>query len=57
MKTLENVARERGDREIVLSAQRSAQAFYGRLGYAVSGEPYDDAGIVHIEMRRSLSAG
>ena len=56
MKTLEDAARQRGDREVALSAQRSAEAFYRRLGYAVAGEPYDDAGIVHIEMRRSLNA-
>lgn len=54
METLEDAARSRSDREVVLSAQRSAEAFYRRLGYAVSGMPYDEAGIAHIEMRRML---
>ncbi|CAN5670951.1 hypothetical protein BH11PSE13_BH11PSE13_35410 [soil metagenome] len=54
MKTLEDAARARGDREVALYAQRSAEAFYRRLGYAVSGDPFDDAGIAHIEMRRAL---
>ncbi|MFD1709173.1 YbgC/FadM family acyl-CoA thioesterase [Ottowia sp. GY511] len=52
---LEQVARERGDREVVLSAQRSAEGFYRRLGYVPYGEPYDDVGIRHIGMRRALA--
>ena len=54
VKTLEDAARARGDREVALYAQRSAEVFYRRLGYAVSGEPFDEAGIAHIEMRRGL---
>jgi len=51
---LESAARERGDREVRLHAQRSALAFYERLGYSAVGEPFDEAGIVHVEMRRVL---
>ena len=47
-------ARERGDHEAVLNAQRSAEAFYARLGYRPRGEPFDEAGIAHIEMVRAL---
>jgi YbgC/YbaW family acyl-CoA thioester hydrolase len=54
MRTLEAVAAARGDREVTLSAQRSAEAFYARLGYVPHGEPFEEAGIVHIEMRRKL---
>jgi len=54
MKTLEDAARARGDRALTLYAQRSAEAFYRQLGYAVSGAPFDEAGIAHIEMRRVL---
>lgn len=54
LRALESAAKARGDREIMLHAQRSAEAFYTRLGYAVSGEPFEEAGIAHIEMRRSL---
>ena len=43
-------ARERGDREVLLHAQRSAEGFYGRLGFAPRGEPFDEVGIPHIEM-------
>lgn len=54
MQALEDAARARGDREVALNAQRSAERFYARLGYAVHGAPFEEAGIPHVEMRRSL---
>lgn len=54
MAALESLARARGDRHIVLNAQRSAERFYLRQGYAVSGEPFEEVGIPHIEMRKAL---
>lgn len=47
-------SRRRGNREAMLSAQTHAASFYARHGYAAEGEPYDDAGIAHVTMRRSL---
>jgi YbgC/YbaW family acyl-CoA thioester hydrolase len=47
-------ARARGDREATLHAQRSAQAFYSGLGFEAQGEPFEEAGIAHIEMARAL---
>ncbi|MEO5697360.1 MAG: GNAT family N-acetyltransferase, partial [Burkholderiaceae bacterium] len=47
-------ARERGDVEVQLSAQLGAQAFYARAGFAPVGPPFEEAGIPHIEMSRSL---
>ncbi|WP_282608372.1 GNAT family N-acetyltransferase [Pelagibius sp. Alg239-R121] len=36
---------------IKLSAQIEQEAFYGSLGFVrVPGEPYDDAGILHVDM-------
>ena len=55
IEALEQAARARGDQRIVLSAQRSAEAFYQRLGYQPYGEPYDEVGIAHIGMARALS--
>jgi len=49
-----DAARARGDREVQLHAQRSAEGFYRRAGFAVAGEPYEEAGITHIAMARSL---
>jgi YbgC/YbaW family acyl-CoA thioester hydrolase len=48
------VARARGDREIVLHAQTSAQAFYDRSGFSARGAVFEEAGIAHIEMARRL---
>ncbi|VWX63365.1 4-hydroxybenzoyl-CoA thioesterase [Burkholderiales bacterium 8X] len=51
---LEAAARSRGKRDIALHAQRSAEGFYAGLGYEVSGEPFEEAGIPHIEMCKAL---
>jgi len=54
LRALEAAARERGDAEVMLHAQRSAERFYARLGYTPHGEPFEEAGIAHLEMRRAL---
>ncbi|CAA2105071.1 YbgC/FadM family acyl-CoA thioesterase [Variovorax paradoxus] len=54
VRVLEDAAKARGDREVALNAQRSAERFYARLGYAAHGEGFEEAGIPHIEMRRTL---
>jgi predicted GNAT family N-acyltransferase len=53
---LMDAARKRGDAEVVLSAQTHAIDFYRRHGFSAEGPVYDDAGIPHQEMRRSLQA-
>ena len=50
LRTLAQLAHQRGDSEAVLHAQRSAEGFYRRLGFVVHGEPFDEAGIPHIDM-------
>ncbi len=47
-------ARERGDREAVLHAQLAAAPFYERAGFARRGPEFDEAGIGHVEMSRSI---
>jgi YbgC/YbaW family acyl-CoA thioester hydrolase len=54
LETLMGVAAERGDYEAMLHAQSSAQTFYLGLGFVPRGEPFDEAGIAHIEMFRTL---
>ena len=49
-------ARLRGMRQVVLSAQTHALAFYARHGFAAIGEVYEEAGIPHQEMRRDLNS-
>ena len=47
-------ARERGDKQIVLSAQVHAVPFYRAHGFVTEGDEYMEAGIRHQEMRRRL---
>jgi YbgC/YbaW family acyl-CoA thioester hydrolase len=47
-------ARERGDREALLHAQCSAAPFYSRAGFFERGPVFEEAGIPHIEMVRTL---
>lgn len=51
---LEERARERGLTAVNLHAQVHARAFYERAGYAAFGEPYLEAGIEHVSMRKVL---
>ena len=51
---LVNVAVERGDKEVVLHAQTSAQGFYEGAGFVSRGEQFDEVGIAHIEMVKTL---
>jgi YbgC/YbaW family acyl-CoA thioester hydrolase len=54
LRALEAAAAARGDSEVMLHAQRSAESFYRRLGYVPHGKPFEEAGIAHLEMRRKL---
>ena len=55
LRALEASAAARGDTAVMLHAQHSAERFYARLGYLPHGEPFEEAGIAHQEMRRSLA--
>jgi YbgC/YbaW family acyl-CoA thioester hydrolase len=50
LRALISAAHERGENQVVLHAQRSAEGFYTRLGFSVQGSPFEEAGIAHIEM-------
>jgi predicted GNAT family N-acyltransferase len=47
-------ARARGAREARLAAQLEATGLYEQAGFSVQSEPFDDAGIPHVWMGRSL---
>ena len=51
---LMDAARARGDRQVLLHAQCSAEGFYQRAGFAPHGAVFEEAGIAHIEMVRVL---
>lgn len=47
-------ARARGDHEVMLHAQRSAEGFYRGLGFKPRGHEFEEAGIAHIEMFQEI---
>ncbi|UNK21235.1 GNAT family N-acetyltransferase [Paenibacillus sp. N3/727] len=52
---METQARELKLLHSVLDAQCQAEAFYSKLGYVtISDEPFDDAGIPHVRMKKQL---
>ncbi len=51
LKSLMQRAKERGDAEVVLSAQVHARAFYRAHGFAEEGAEYIEAGIPHQTMK------
>ena len=54
LRALIDAARRRGDREVMLSAQVHAVGFYRAEGFEPEGPVYEEAGIPHQAMRRSL---
>ena len=51
---LVDAARARGDTQVQLHAQCSAQGFYERAGFTVAGAPYEEAGLAHVLMTQVL---
>jgi len=56
MDCCETIAREHGVTACVLHAQQRVAEFYRRQGYTVVSEPFEEAGIPHVEMRLQLTA-
>ena len=55
LRFLEAEAAREGAVEVTLHAQRYVLAFYLAHGYAEEGEPFEEAGIEHIMMRKRLA--
>ena len=53
LRFLEEEAKAQGATEIVLHAQDYVKAFYASHGYTERGDTFMEAGIVHVEMRKS----
>ena len=54
LEALMRKARDAGYREVLLHAQLSAAGFYLRLGFTQRGAVFEEVGIGHVEMVRSL---
>lgn len=58
MQSVHGRARDREFASLKLHAQRSVEGFYEALGYERTNDPpFEEAGIPHVAMERSLSAG
>jgi predicted GNAT family N-acyltransferase len=55
MERAAEIARGMNVKEIELHAQISAKAFYARLGYRADGEEFEEAGIAHVTMRKTIA--
>lgn len=55
LQALMQAAVQRGDRDILLHAQCSAEGFYARAGFLPEGEVFEEAGIPHRAMRRIVA--
>ena len=51
---LVDAAKQRGDVEVMLHAQQSAQGFYERSGFTARGTYFEEAGLPHLEFFRRL---
>ena len=54
MQALVDGARQRGDAEVMLHAQRSAQGFYERAGFTARGAYFEEAGLPHLAFFKRL---
>lgn len=54
MDRVEAVANERDVEALVLHSQTVVEEFYEQLGYQTTSDVFEDAGIPHVEMEKSL---
>lgn len=54
MRALLDEAKAANLASVVLHAQTHAADFYRRFGFSARGEPFEEAGIPHVEMRLAL---
>lgn len=55
MQEVERLAVEMGAYALKLGAQNHALPFYAKLGYHISSEEYEEAGILHHDMQKILN--
>ncbi|HET6871809.1 MAG TPA: GNAT family N-acetyltransferase [Sporolactobacillaceae bacterium] len=54
MTKLEEVAKTKGIKGLILNAQTHAEGFYKKLGYHVTSDLFYEADIPHVEMQKEL---
>jgi predicted GNAT family N-acyltransferase len=56
LQRLLDAARERGDARVIVNAQVDAMPFYARYGFVARGDVFEEAGIDHRVMERTLAS-
>lgn len=54
MQFAENIARDRGNKKIIMHARKSAVGFYEKLGYKIVGGEFLELNIPHFNMEKKL---
>lgn len=54
MRFVEKELESRGIETVMLHAREDALAFYERLGYVAEGDRFEEVGLAHLRMRKSL---
>lgn len=54
MSFAENLARDQGYRLLTMHARKDAKGFYEKMGYAVSGQEFNEITIPHVIMQKKL---
>lgn len=54
MQFAENIARDRGNKKLIMHARKSAAGFYEKLGYSIAGKEYTEVTIPHYNMEKTL---
>jgi predicted GNAT family N-acyltransferase len=54
MQFAENIARDRGNKKMMMHARKTAIGFYEKLGYKIEGEEYTELNIPHYNMEKDL---
>jgi YbgC/YbaW family acyl-CoA thioester hydrolase len=54
LQALMDAARAQGAKQMMLHAQSHVAAFYAKAGFVQVGEEFEEAGLAHVEMRRTL---
>jgi GNAT superfamily N-acetyltransferase len=50
----ENIARDLGYKKLCMHARQTALGFYKKLGYSITGEPFEEVTITHYIMEKAL---
>lgn len=54
MQFAENIARDRGNKKIIMHARKNAVGFYEKLGYKIVGKEFIELTIPHYNMEKQL---